>query len=494
MIHAVLLAGFSVVGGTSECSLPPSAPVDLVRRLADRGRACAPAFLRYLESYRLRGPRYERARGIFQRAGVPAPPYSGWFNVPKLKPGQQPPFRRVDSLSLLLGVRVSRQDEPLRAELAGVLARIRGIGESHDPDVVAPLVTFTFRPDGYLFRTEVSRAIETLGSAAIPGLLDLASWPRVRYDQDRFRYLVRKYARYMLTVIEEGDPLVALSRADRKLKLRLLAAYGRHHVADALRAIILATAEQDGAVRQAAARALEAFFEGPAPRVRRRRLKLPGGRETEERRILYMSYRQRAYYELRKELDQLIPGRYDRYAKGRELVARLLEARKQARRDAVREKLERALSSLEAGEWEAGLQELEAILAASGGQLPDPGRMADALWDAAVRLASSGRLGPAARLRLMAGVLTGEMGKALADWEYLLALEALAGGRSAASRAWVCLGLAPDQEGCRRLLLAGLGDGPAPGQVAAGLVLLLGLGLAVWIGHRIWRLWAGTRP
>jgi len=195
-------------------------------------QGCRAEMLKMLETATMGPKEYDATRRVLARAGVAMPPFSGWFSVPKLKPGQVPAYRRMNLLKALAAMSDPRGLDLRKAyrdslKWAFVL---RGLGAQRSTAVAGPLVRFTFRLVGFAFRVEVNRDLENLGAYAVPDLLALASQRQVDWKQDRRRYLTRAFARYMLGVLVEGDPVAALASADRSVGGRSLnKKEGRQH-------------------------------------------------------------------------------------------------------------------------------------------------------------------------------------------------------------------------------------------------------------------------
>jgi len=242
----------------------------------------------------------------------------------------------------------------------------------------------------------VSRALEGLRAYAVPGLLELAALDARDWKTDRVRYLLQKYSSYMLNVLREGDPQTALSWADYPLKLKLFEAYGKHRVAGAARAIVSYTDAEDPRIQKAAREALLSYFKGPRPRTVRRHLKLPGGAETRDRRLVYMNFRQRATHEVKVELERLTSGSYKRRVPGKVLVKKLFVEQDKRRRERDKRWLERAVSKWRGGDRDKAIALMEGLLAREPGTSLAPklggyfrlyagshfteGRLDEALW------------------------------------------------------------------------------------------------------------------
>jgi tetratricopeptide (TPR) repeat protein len=305
----------------------------------------------------------EKQRILLARAKMTVPGPTGWFNIPKLKPGEKSPADE-DMLATIIAQKAPADFGRRRAYVALLesVCILRGLGAMRDLRIAEPLVRFSFAPYGITFRWEVMRAIRGLGGYAVPGLLKLSRL-RVRdWKKQRTRFLVRRFSFHLLTTMQEANPDHALSVADQRLKLLLLAAYGKFRDAEAVIAILRLTNHADLELRRGARQALRAFFKGPRPRVRARRLKLPGGQETARMQKLYLSFRDRAIVETRKELERITNGRYDRSIPGKELVRILFSKQDELRGSRWKRRLDEALTKFRGGDLKGALADGEEIL------------------------------------------------------------------------------------------------------------------------------------
>jgi len=319
-------------------------------------------YLRRLQLARLR-THTERQRVLLARAKIELPGPTGWFNIPKLKPGEKSPADQ-DMLATVIAGAPPPDTARRQAYVALVesMCILRGLGAMRDLRIAEPLVRFAFAPYGITFRWEVVRAIRGLGGYAVPGLLKLSRL-RVRdWKQQRTRFLVRRFAFHLLTTMQEANPDHALSVADKRLKLLLLAAYGRFRDAEAVIAIIGLSNHTDPDLQRAARQSLRAYFKGPRPRAKVRRLKLPGGQETAQMQKLYLSFRERAIVETRKELERITSGRYDRSIPGKELVRLLFSKQDEVRANRWNLRLSEALGKFQKGDVVGALAAGEEIL------------------------------------------------------------------------------------------------------------------------------------
>ncbi|MFH2009424.1 MAG: hypothetical protein ABI333_22725 [bacterium] len=420
------------------------APEQRVRQVASGAIVKADRNLLKLYLRRLQNAGHQRwieaQRILLVQAGLTLPGPTGWFNIPKLKPGEKSPAD-VDMLAAMLQRPVPKdvarkQAHVLILETCSIL---RGLGGMRDLTIAEPLVRFSFMPYGIAFRWEVVRAIRGLGGYAVPALLKLSRL-RVRdWKKERTRFLVSRFAFHLLTTMEEANAQHALATADKTLKLLLLGAYGKFRDSDAVTAILPMTNHADPDLRKSARIALRAYFKGPRPRARVRRLKLPGGQETAGMQKLYLSYRERAIIETRKALERLTSGRYDRSIPGQELVRLLFAKQDELRANRWTRRLEEALVKYRSGDL-AGAMALGDEILRNEPEYPGRARLFPLLAERAARLTLEGRLAQAAALLERAAHLLPAGGDAhlsrqrrltLADATYLRALHQEAGGRTA---------------------------------------------------------------
>jgi tetratricopeptide (TPR) repeat protein len=299
-----------------------------------------------------------------------------------------------------------------------------------DLRVAEPLVRFSFTPYGVTFRWEVIRGIRSLGGYAVPALLKLSRLKVWSYKKQRTKFLLRRFAHYLLTTMPQANAQQAIAMADRPLQLLLIETYGKFRDADAVEALIALSDHPETELREAARDALRQYFVGKAPRAKARRLKLPGGEESEHLQKLYLSYRERATHEIRQALERLTRGRYDRSIPGRELMRMLFEKQDRRRRTRWTRRLEEALEAFGNGEMDQALDTADEVLRGEP-QLEGRARLFDIYATKAEQLTLEGRLAQAAALLERAASLLPRQGDdalgrqrraSLADASYLRAL------------------------------------------------------------------------
>lgn len=217
---------------------------------------------------------------------------------------------------------------PLRAEVVLRVALLRAIAAagrtSWARDAIYPLFEFAFVREG-LFRDECGRAIRSMGSYGIPGLI------RIYNNRTKSNFKMRRYASYQLDRMDRLRPSKAIATApDDVVRADIIHAYGEVLALDAVEAIVEQVGARSHRVRREARWAWLRYVDGPPPPpAPKRKRKLPGGKEETEEKEDYLNYRematltlQRVHQELfnqpaspklsAKELTELLFQHYDR--------------------------------------------------------------------------------------------------------------------------------------------------------------------------------------
>ena len=285
------------------------------------------------------------------------------------------------------------------------------------PEVVAVLLDVAYLHGG-TFRDEVGRAIDALGDPAIPHLLRESIAPP---DADAGSVPERRAA-YALHCLDRRDRLhpsraIEAVAGDRRLLAEVLRAYGQVRDPEAAE-LLLARVDADApGVREAAREAFGAYVTGPLPRVRRKSVRLLGGRTTT--RKAQLSYRESARLAIRERLASEAPERLEEacalFRSGglvdrecerqpeRLFTAYLahLDGRRLARRDV------RVAEALAHPEPEAGAAMLDTLLT-DGTELADPGLIAPFYVEVAAAAEARGEPARAAQLLRKSAVLLAE--------------------------------------------------------------------------------------
>jgi tetratricopeptide (TPR) repeat protein len=223
-------------------------------------------------------------KALLQFLGVEVPDRHGRFNQPARNP-------ELDWLEGLLALPVEKLSRPLHQVYADTtlqVALIRALAGTGHHDAPVSLLRFAYRHRS-AFKDECGRQIRSMGVHAVPGLV------RARALRDDLAYKIVRYAAYQLDRIDCARPEKALKQADPELRAEILHAYGEVRDPTAVAAVLRYTDAASRRVRRAARWATLRYVSGRPPKVVKRKLKLPGGRETSAERALYLTYRQMAY-------------------------------------------------------------------------------------------------------------------------------------------------------------------------------------------------------
>jgi len=171
---------------------------------------------------------------------------------------------------------------------AALMQAASTIGREH-PDqtkeVVDTLLAAAYVHEG-TFRDEVGRALRGVGREALPTLVLRSIQPKVKKvrdtDPDPVELLQARYAEYQLDRMDRLHPQLALaSVADNpRLLAQLVSAYRKRRPAEAAIHILELVDSPIPRVRHSAREALLAYVTGPAPKVKRKSLRLLGGQTT----------------------------------------------------------------------------------------------------------------------------------------------------------------------------------------------------------------------
>jgi hypothetical protein len=172
-------------------------------------------------------------------------------------------------------------------------------------EVVTTLLDAAYVHDG-TFRDEVGRSVSAIGNPAIPHLMreSVASetWAEGSVEERR-----AAYATYCLDRMDRLHPSRALDAVadDRRLLADVLASYAEVRDGEAA-PLLLDWVDADApGVRRAARASFEAYVTGPLPKVRRKSIRLLGGKTSTQRAEL--SHREHARLAIRDRLGATAP-------------------------------------------------------------------------------------------------------------------------------------------------------------------------------------------
>ncbi|MCA9670884.1 MAG: hypothetical protein KC503_35045 [Myxococcales bacterium] len=255
------------------------ARLEAAKALLEATAADAPLLHRRLHRRTRVAPRDYRY--VLRRIGAHVPNRHGRFGPP--------PKKKVDWLTGLLTY--EGRSSPALREARVSVALMRGLAATRRSEAAISLLRFAYRHEG-AFRDECGRLIRAMGDSAVPALV------RARELRDELAFKMKRYAAYQLDRINRARPELALKHATNVGKAELLHAYGEVRSSVAVNAVVAHTDHKSVEVRRAARWAALRYVSGRAPRAKKRKLRLTGGRTTERSRSLYLTYRQLARHAL----------------------------------------------------------------------------------------------------------------------------------------------------------------------------------------------------
>jgi len=288
----VLLAALAI----PQLPTAPEACPELARRLRAPRRSQVAEFRALLD---LVGAEYPNDVGQF----IPKPPPP----PPPRKKGEPrpPPPPELDWLPALAGAAVPPELETARAEAVDLVATLRALASTRRWDKECPvarvLLDFAFEDHAGAFRDEVGRQVRALGEAALPPLIRLA------LGQGKVARGERRYGNYQLDRMDRQRPETVMAQVrDDRIRAEILTAYGETRPASAVHVVLGECDASSPRVRRAARWAWMQYVTQKPPDPPKRKLKLTGGKETDEEKELYLSYRELADLEIRRQWPALM--------------------------------------------------------------------------------------------------------------------------------------------------------------------------------------------
>ena len=313
------LAADRIAAAQQMASLPATG-FDLYVDRLKRPRSAKPEVWRtlILEAWgQVPNPNYQKDGNLWLRKPEPRPPrLPRNAKAGEPRPKRAPPHdpEKTDWISALGELTVEGPDMSkalaaipdgiaARAEAMEIVALLRAIAATRRTDAIDPLFDFAFAADG-VFRDECGRAIRSMESHAIPGLILRMRAP-ARSPQDGIGgFRRRRYASYQLDRMDRARPENAVRSApDDHVRAEILHAYGEVRAIDAVDAVLQQVDSTSRQVRNEARWAWLRYVHGPPPpEPPKRHRKLPGGHEESVEKEDYLSYRELALLALVRKL------------------------------------------------------------------------------------------------------------------------------------------------------------------------------------------------
>lgn len=215
---------------------------------------------------------------------------------PKPKPGE-PPVEEEPPPPPEVPTRADL--EKARTEALEVVTLMRAIAASKRMDAVDPIFKVAFEHEG-VFRDECGRQIRSIDSWAVPALI------RLMHQKGKGLTKQRRYASYQLDRMDRARPAKAISAApDDRVRSAIIHQYGQDRAPEAVEAVLEMVDAPSHRVRKEARWAWMRYVTGnPRPAPKRKR-KLAGGREEEEEKPDYLTYKEMALLAIRKQVQSL---------------------------------------------------------------------------------------------------------------------------------------------------------------------------------------------
>ncbi|MFV8756017.1 hypothetical protein ACNOYE_36155 [Nannocystaceae bacterium ST9] len=411
----------------------------------------------------------------------------------------------LDTARISKGLQPVFRETLLTCALLQAAPKIAAADPSRVDEVVDTLLDVAYVHEG-TFRDEVGRSIDAIGDPAIPWLMQ-HSVPPENAKEDSPEERRAAYAVFCLDRMDRLHPQRAIEAVadDRRLLAAVLRNFAITRDGEAAPHLLAWIDSDAPGVRRAAREAFEAYVTGPLPKLRRKSIRLFGGRTTEK--VAELGYREQARLAIRALLAEqapdllepecrlFLPGHVvdETCERQPERLFRAWVARLDERRTTRRDKLVSA--ALTRPDHEVGAAMLDTLLT-EGGEPPDPSLIAPHYAEVARTLADRGERAKAAQLLRKSAMLIADLEPARARELTVdaLALEAEVEGVDERGRAML-LHTASELDPDSPTIAASLerievererADDPLRRRVTLGVIgLLLALALLAALGRRL---------
>ncbi|MGM0597014.1 MAG: tetratricopeptide repeat protein [Myxococcota bacterium] len=270
----------------------------------------------------------EIVRTYLEIKGKKLPSPSGWFSPPRdhiaINETRKNDEVSQTVLDLLLGV-PNYSDQKKRRIFYFFIKRgciIRKLISKKSVKSVSILFKAVFDKVTLIFRDEITRGLQNMGPVIVFNLLP---WSQKRYNRkkQRDKYLKARYARYILGSSPAGNPRLALQSAPITMKFELMKLYANHFHAQAIEPLLLYSNHKDKKLRKVARKSLLQYFESKGRGAKIGIVKLPGG--IEKKTVVALNARRQAYHAVKRLLEKVSHGDYDRTSKGKGLALQLFK-------------------------------------------------------------------------------------------------------------------------------------------------------------------------
>jgi tetratricopeptide (TPR) repeat protein len=263
--------------------------------LAQLGAHIQPALQAFLQ--RTRTTTADERKVVLAGFGAQVPDKQGRFPLPSREVDKQ--IRAGDDIDWLAQLAKLDMNSAAVGEITADVAALRALAASKHVDATQILMDVAFADDTRIYRDECGRQIRALHPYSIPGLIRISEG--VKGDRKR-------YARYQLERMDREEPNKALTAAadDEDLELAILQAFKDTKHREAVAAVLTKIDDDAPRVRALARETWMSYVTGPPPPpAPKKKLKLPGGRETDKEMPLWFTSRELADQFLRKKAEEL---------------------------------------------------------------------------------------------------------------------------------------------------------------------------------------------
>jgi tetratricopeptide (TPR) repeat protein len=432
----------------------------------------------------------DERRAVLASINAQVPDEKGRFVAPQRKSAKEE--KADDNLDWLAELGKLDAATPGLGEVLADDATIRALSASGEIRAAYILFNAAFAPETMIYRDEIGRYLRKMHPYSIPALMRESS----RRDFDR-----KRYSNYQLERLDRQEPGKALAAAanDETLLLAILDVWRETKHREAVHAVWTKVNADSARVRAKAREAWRAYIEGPPPPpAPKKKIQLAGGKTTKEEKPLWLTYRQMADNELRKQSNELLGTDYPivepvldgsdekpGYRKPKEVKINLSDVTKQLwdHYDKLRSEVEakqwaEADAKAKAGDLATATTLLDRLLAAN----PDHGsraQMANVYFAYAKELEAKSKWGDASAAYSKANGLAPQAQNAvdaLAAYHYTLGKSLEAQGKDGGAEFRAAYALRPDYEPAKEAAVRASGGSRPMWMLYLAILAILGAG------------------
>lgn len=301
---------------TAQPPAPPPKPIDaklqaVLDRIAKGDKAAvaelndlAPTKIADLATFleRPHATTVDERRAVLQAINAEVPDEKGRFIAVRKSAKEE---KADDDLDWLAALQKLDPATPGLGEVMADDAAIRALASTKDIDAAYVIFDAAFHDDTMIYRDECGRYLRKMEPYSIPALFSQAqsrNWNRKRYSN------------YQLERVDRQEPGKALAAAtgDENLLIAILDVWRKTKHREAVQAVWSKVNADSARTRAAARAAWHAYIDGKAPPpAPKKKLVMPGGKLTKKEKPLWLTYRELADNELRRNSNELLGTDYE---------------------------------------------------------------------------------------------------------------------------------------------------------------------------------------